>query len=281
MTDTGLVVVEGIWGAGKTTTAQAVRDDLETAHHATRLYLEGNLQHPADYDKVACLTCDEYDRLCDMYPAIREKIAPLAEHRLGYYFVYYGKGQAQERLVVSEDVLAELARYDIYDGNLSPARHCEVHVDKWCQFALNQRSARDIVIFECCFLQNPITALMGRYDVSEVEMIDHVLRLSDIIQPLNPILIYLRPENIRTSLQRIFETRSPDWCQGVTDYFIGQGYGHRHGLSGFDGLVQILEKRVELEAKILDRLSIRTCVIEHDGQHWPEVHQQVRRVLGL
>lgn len=49
-----LVLIEGLPGFGKTTTAQLVHDILIDVNINTQLILEGNLDHPADYDGVAC-----------------------------------------------------------------------------------------------------------------------------------------------------------------------------------------------------------------------------------
>ncbi|WP_235218458.1 hypothetical protein [Paenibacillus sp. FSL R7-269] len=51
-----LVLVEGLPGYGKSTTAQLVYEILTEMNVSAQLVLEGNLDHPADYDGVACLT---------------------------------------------------------------------------------------------------------------------------------------------------------------------------------------------------------------------------------
>ncbi len=58
-----LVLIEGLPGFGKTTTAQLVHDILIDMNINTQLFLEGNLDHPADYDGVACFNDYEYQEL--------------------------------------------------------------------------------------------------------------------------------------------------------------------------------------------------------------------------
>ena len=51
---TKLILVEGLPGSGKTTTAVFVADWLKEHGMETAVFLEGSLDHPADFESVAC-----------------------------------------------------------------------------------------------------------------------------------------------------------------------------------------------------------------------------------
>jgi thymidylate kinase len=51
-----LILIEGIPGVGKTTTAQNIKKFLDKKGIKSKLFLEGNFDHPADYENVAYLT---------------------------------------------------------------------------------------------------------------------------------------------------------------------------------------------------------------------------------
>jgi thymidylate kinase len=53
--NTKLIVVEGIPGSGKTTTANFIKELLDERNISNQLFLEGDLNHPADFESVACL----------------------------------------------------------------------------------------------------------------------------------------------------------------------------------------------------------------------------------
>ncbi len=53
MTPCKLVLVEGIPGPGKTTTATFVKRLLDRHDVPSRLFCEGDLDHPADFESVA------------------------------------------------------------------------------------------------------------------------------------------------------------------------------------------------------------------------------------
>ncbi len=71
---TELIIVEGIPGTGKSLTASFIKELLDKNHIQSILYQEGNLDHPADYESVACLDDAEYDNLLLKYNKDRDLI---------------------------------------------------------------------------------------------------------------------------------------------------------------------------------------------------------------
>ncbi len=69
-----LILIEGIPGSGKTTAAQFVANWLQNRAYSTALSLEGDLDHPADFESVACLDEDEYNALVRQFPAYQDLI---------------------------------------------------------------------------------------------------------------------------------------------------------------------------------------------------------------
>ena len=72
MHNSRLILVEGIPGSGKTSTATFIQKWLDEHGFANRLYLEGDLDHPADYELVAYFPRAEYQQFLidhDSFPA--------------------------------------------------------------------------------------------------------------------------------------------------------------------------------------------------------------------
>ncbi|MDT3425097.1 hypothetical protein J2Z22_000610 [Paenibacillus forsythiae] len=275
MTRTKLIIVEGIWGSGKSTTAKLINDHLTALGIDTHLFLEGDLDHPADYDKVSCLTNKEYQKLLERHSESVGLIRSITQCKGDYNFIDYGKHIQESSKVFPDELLSDVMQYDIYDGILPLEQHCEVHLNRWSEFVQAGLQEETVTIFECCFIQNPLSAMLGRYDASEDTITDYVLKLGDIIKPLNPSLLYFHPGDVRSTLKRAFEERSSEWQNGVTQYYTQQGYGRSHGLTGFDGLVEFLRVRTEIEMKIIERLLISKSVIRNDDLNWERVHQEV------
>ncbi len=58
--NTKLIIVEGLPGFGKSTTANLLYDILIEKNIDVELFLEGNLDHPADYEGVSCFNKSEF-----------------------------------------------------------------------------------------------------------------------------------------------------------------------------------------------------------------------------
>ncbi|TKI46727.1 P-loop NTPase family protein [Bacillus mycoides] len=275
MTRTKLIIVEGMWGSGKSTTSKLIYDHLTESGIETRLFLEGDLDNPADYDKVACFTHKEFNKLLEKHSESIGLIRSITQSKGNYNFIEYGKRQQELSKAFPDELLSDVMQYDIYDGTLPLERHCEVHLNRWSEFVKAQQQEETVTVFECCFIQNPLSAMLGRYDASQDVITDYVLKLGDIIKPLNPSLLYFHPGDVRSILKRAFEERSSEWRDGVTQYYTQQGYGRSRGLAGFDGLVEFLRVRTEIELKIIEQLLISKSVIRNDDLNWERVHQQV------
>jgi len=103
----------------------------------------------------------------------------------------------------------------------------------------------------------------------------HIERLTDIIRDLNPLVIYLQPQDVRKALLHVHAERPKEWADFVTWYLTGQEYGKAHHLSGYDGVIQFYEMRQKLEVEILRSLPVQQLLIEHSGREWGRCHSAI------
>jgi hypothetical protein len=283
MPPTRLVLVEGVPGSGKTTTAQFVRNWLESRGLRPRLYLEGDLNHPADYESVACLTLDEYMRLLEKYPGQRALLEQHAVFLRGEYFIPYRKLANQAGEALPAGLIDALAGCEIYD--LPSEKHRRVTAERWQDFTTWALAGDSTFIFECCFLQNPLTVLLAKHNLPVAEAARHIQRLAEITRPLEPLLIYLDPPDIRRTLANAAHHRPKEWLDYVTGYITGQAWGAAHrrsGESGFEGMLRFYEMRRDLEKDIFTRLlpwRTRRLWLDNAGLDWAHTTSQVAEFL--
>lgn len=208
---TRLILVEGIPGLGKTSTARYIKEWLERGGIPTQLFLEGDLNHPADYESVACLGMKEYGELKEKYPELTDEIDQSTDDVQEYKLISYGKLQEQIDTETYKDLTDALRQSDVY--NLSLDLYQELTIEKWQQFAIEVQQTRETVILECCFMQNPVTMMFGRFNCPEVKIIDFIKRLEQIIIPLNPKLIYFHQDDVRSTIERVKKERSTEWLK--------------------------------------------------------------------
>ena len=252
-------------GSGKTSTAQYIADFLKGQNRPADLYLEGNLDHPADYDRVAWVDPVAYEALLAHYPDEAALLTAAAVREADGWIIPYGKLGEQ----LSQPLRQHLQAQDIYDG-IPLAKHRELLAANWSRFATQQAARDTTAIFDCAFLQNPMCSFLAKHNAGQQAAVEHVLQLAEFIRPLHPLLIHFHTRDVRATVQRVWEERPVAWRDGVVWYHTELAYGQAHGLQGFDGLVEFLEMRQALELEIAKQLPFETLFIDNTDHNWSD-----------
>ncbi len=271
-----LILVEGIPGSGKTTLAQSIQGWLSDWGLQPALYLEGNLDHPADYESVACLDETQYSHLISQFPNYQLTLQHYARKINSNVLIGYRKLHAEGNGQIPELLIQDLAKYEIYEQPAGKFRR--LILDSWRRFASQAVLSSSTYIFECCFLQNPLTMFLGRHDEPLSAAQGLVLEMARTIQPLNPLLIYLHPGPAGDTLRRVAQVRPQEWLDFVIAYHTQQGHGKAQGWQGFDGMVKFYEMRQSIELELLQRLPFPTLKVPHTA--WQQDNQRVNSFLA-
>jgi hypothetical protein len=265
MAEPKLILVEGIPGSGKTTAARFVSDWLEKHGKQPALFLEGDWNHPADYESVACLDETEYTELQARFPEFVTFLAENARNENGEWLFSYRRMQHEYSELAPGELFEALARFEIYD--LPADKHQRLMRQNWQDFATRAATESLVYVFECCFLQNPLTTLLARHNLSKESVCEHVSALAEIIKPLRPSLIYLAQSDVRATLEKVQAERPQEWADYVTWYLTSGDYGKTRGLNGFDGVIEFYATRQALELDLLKTLPILSTIIS-DRTDW-------------
>ncbi|GHI00636.1 hypothetical protein [Neobacillus kokaensis] len=262
MAKTKLIIVEGLPGSGKSTTAQLTQDILNEMHIKTRLFLEGSMDHPADYEAVSYFSAEEFGILTEQYADFRSLlIKHAAAQSDGFVLSQYRLKQELGEGTLPEALQQKLYEHDIYEIPLK--KHIELIIERWKKFCEQAMNSEDTYIFECCFIQNPVTIGMVKYGVHDDIVMRYVTKLADIIEPLKPILIYVEQKDFRKSFMKAVQERPKEWSTGFMDYYNNQGYGKQHDAEGIEGTFAVLEARSQLESKIFDALNMEKFKVDN------------------
>ena len=278
MKNTQLIIVEGLMGTGKTSTASFIQTYVEQQHIKASVFLEGDLNHPVDFEGVACLNKKEYTSLLHQFSSSQECIQQMVHVEGDNYFFFYQKAKQRGHDAFPDDLYTYIATYDIYE--LPLARHCELLLQSWRNFAARLASTDEVVILECCFFQNPMCMLLAKSNAEHAIIMEYILELSNIIQPLQPVLIYLYQEDIRQTIDKVSVERSSEWLDFVIWYYTEQEYGKAHQLSGLDGLIESLKVRRTLELEIFEQLNMNKWLIDHSIYDWEHTQQELINYLN-
>jgi len=246
-----LFLIEGLPGSGKTTTAEALTHLLQAQQTNTSLYIEGDLNHPADYESVAYLTLSEWVDFQSKYASL--DALRFAEVFNDYVLISYRQWQSKQD--VPEAALAFLQARDIYE--LPFELYQSMIFKKWEAFVAQALTTDTTYVFECCFLQNPLTMGLIKYDLPEEMLRAYINCLAMIIAPLQPVLVYVDQPDVERSFRKALKDRPTEWADGFVAYYTEQAYGLHHSLSGVEGTIAILQARQVLERQLFELLPFR------------------------
>jgi len=246
-----LYLIEGLPGSGKTTTAEALTRLLQEQQTNTRLHIEGNLNHPADYESVAYLTLNEWADFQSKYVSL--DVLRFTEVFNDDVLISYRQWQSEQD--VPEAALTFLQARDIYE--LPFELYQSLIFKKWEAFVAQALTTDTTYVFECCFLQNPLTIGLIKYDLPAAMLRAFIERIATIITPLHPVLIYVDQPDVERSFRKALNERPTEWADGFVSYYTEQAYGVNHSLSGVKGTIAILQARQALERQLLEMLPFK------------------------
>lgn len=267
-----LILVEGIPGAGKTTTANKIKDELSGRGINVRLFEEG-MSHPADMAWQAYLSEEEYKEFLDKCYDIWEnsdkcvsklELKNLIEKQVrredNHIILAYTKIEFPE--VDYWRIIDSVASKEICDGRRSLSEFKKIHLKRWSEFAKVARTEDVTYIFECAFLQNHIFELMGVYEKSQEEILEYLRELIDTVSELKPSITYIKPKNVRKVIMNASDERKAidssrkDWIDEIGEWVSSMNYGKSHNLKGVEGVVKFCEERLRIDEYVLNNLGI-------------------------
>jgi hypothetical protein len=271
-----LVSVEGLPGSGKTSAAEMVYAILKEEGIDAELWYENSMDHPADFDGTAYLEEVVFQNLMNASPGL-DLLSPVTAPYLDGYLVSYRKAIDKHHLTLKPGLLDVLVRNDVYERD--PDLHMRIIQERWKDFVRDHEDDAKVFIFECVFLQNPVTALKVKHDAPDEETTAYIESLLRIVSPLKPILLYMDPGDTRTAFLQAVRERPALWYEGFERYYTEQGYGLAHGFSGTDGVLRVLEERVRVERNVLRTVPCACHLVDNSAFDPASLRDTLRKIL--
>lgn len=273
-----LILVEGIPGAGKTTTARKIKEKLIDEGKEAILYEEG-MSHPADMAWNACLKEDEYNdfikKCSEMWEGSKKSISKeelisriQRQTRIedNNVILAYTKIDFPEDCYLS--LIGDVASKEICDGRKSLDEFRDIHLRRWSKFAEQALLNDNIYIFECAFLQNHIFELLGVYEKSDEEIYLYLKSLLETVKSLSPSIVYIEPSSVEDIIiQAANERKSPegsrpDWIDEVANWVSNMNFGKSHNLKGIEGVFYFCKERLRIDKLMIEKLNVPVTIIK-------------------
>jgi hypothetical protein len=259
---TKLFLIEGLPGFGKSTTAKLVNEILTEMDVDSELFFEGNLNHPADYEGVAFYTKEDFEELLTGYEDYKEVFLSHVLEKENGYFLPYQKIKNVLGTSLPTELDSDIYQKDIYELPLE--QNIELITQNWKEFSKKAQSENKVYIFECCFIQNPISVGMVKYAAEKETIINYIKGLAQSVENLDPILIYVDQADLDYSFKKAVQERPKDWYEGFVNYYTKQGYGKDNELDGLEGTLKVLKARKEVEMEVLSQLEMKKHIVLND-----------------
>lgn len=273
-----LILVEGIPGAGKTTTARKIKEKLIDEGKEAILYEEG-MSHPADMAWNACLKEDEYNdfikKCSEMWEGSKKSISKeelISRIQRQTRIEDNNVILAYTRIDFPEDcywsLIGDVASKEICDGRKSLDEFRDIHLRRWSKFAEQALLNDNIYIFECAFLQNHIFELLGVYEKSDEEIYLYLKSLLETVKSLSPSIVYIEPSSVEDIIiQAANERKSPegsgpDWIDEVANWVSNMNFGKSHNLKGIEGVFYFCKERLRIDKLMIEKLNVPVTIIK-------------------
>lgn len=164
--------------------------------------------------------------------------------------------------------------------NDSPA-FPEMCLQSWKQFVAKEKNENTVHIMEGSAFQSTVRFMMEHETRGITE---YFKRFINLIEPLSPAFIYLRPNSVIELSQLISRNRGEDWSRKVSNYETNIPYSINHNLSGLDGMHIFWSKYAELCDSLISIWMAPIKVIRFEPGKW-DTHKAESQIfiqsLGL
>ncbi len=255
-----LYIVEGLPCSGKSTTSAFISEILKENNQVCFVD-EGSGNHPADYEFHAFIS-----------DIVLAQFEPEKQELIKSCSVQSCNGYVAPLSEFKGELFDWLLKYKIYDF-LAWKIEMPVMLDKWRKFVENA-DKNTVYVFNCVFLQNPMCETMMRFGFSEEQSFDYISKISEIISPMKPAVIYLKNDDIRESVEKAASERE-GWLDEVINYHVNGAYGKSVGAKGFDGYISCIEERQKRELSILEQLSVDRLIVDNPHRDWSAAYEKI------
>jgi hypothetical protein len=125
-------------------------------------------------------------------------------------------------------------------------------VEQWGALARRCNAGRETVILESRYIQNSV---QPRYlaGAPAEKVHEGFAKICSQVAVASPLLVYLRPTNVRAALLRTLAERDPEWVRWIQHAFGNNGWAARRGLSGEEAVIRFYEEWEALAGELFDR----------------------------
>lgn len=272
-----LILMEGLPSTGKSTNSQTLRTQLERNGIPARWIHEVARPHPTLFFNEACLTEKDYVRFLAKYPDTAELLGAISIKRKRTIGIDLLELEWNHLGAISEEALRELKTYDVWNFPLD--QYIEVAIEKWECFVERARTKEDVFILDSAIFQFQIYTFLLK-KASFEKLLEFVQRLYKMIEPLNPIMIYLQREEVEETINYLEEVRGVAFFEHIweRDHNLPYYVGRPQGAEGYREFLRDYDRTAK---KLYAAFPYKKISIDITEQTWDRYTEKLLAELGL
>lgn len=276
--DTRLFMLEGLPGTGKTTNSYYLYRQLERNQKRIKWIHEVTQPHPTLFFNEACLTRSEYEGFVVKYPKTVEVFSRIAEFRQNTIGIDLLEIEWNYIDRIDTDAFTELKKFDVFKFSIE--QYQEAALDKWSYFVEKALKEHGVIyILDSSILQYQIfTFLLKNEDYDKLEQF--LQKLVEIIQPLNPSLIYFYREHADDSIDYLEKTRGTKFLEDIRERDKAEPY-YTQKPQGAEGFRMFLRDYEDFAQRLFEHMDCRKLAIEITKQDWSSYELQILGFAGI
>ncbi|MBR6627705.1 MAG: hypothetical protein IKL04_07000 [Lachnospiraceae bacterium] len=234
------IFIEGLQGAGKSTLMNYIAGKNPGLH----ICREGDY-NPVDTAWCAYMSPGEYEGILKRYEILSEEIKTNTFREEDKLLVTYTR--------IITDVPGfhkDMESYELYGGRQKVEKMQEIVLSRYSKFN------GDGYLFECAFFQNLMEEFLLFGLMEDRQVMAFYEKLFEKMDKQRFMLIYLHSENVEDNIRIIRRERSDEsgnemWYPLMFEYYKESPYGRKNGCDSFEDLIAYLERRQQLELRIM------------------------------
>ena len=151
-------------------------------------------------------------------------------------------------------------------------------IERWKKLTDKIFNGDKIIILDAAYFQCTIGELLER-DADQEEINKYAFRISDVIEPVNPVLIYFYQHDIESTLESIYASRNEKWQNKVCTFLDNTEFGRNNSQTGYELYLEFNKVLRRLTDKIYEQAQINKLAIENSDPNWPSIYEKIFNFL--
>lgn len=151
---------------------------------------------------------------------------------------------------------------------------------KWLRFVNRIASSEETIVLEAGFFNNLLETLFLQ-NVPTSKIYDYSEVLQDIIQTIQPALVFLTHSDVRKALAESFTRRGAGFRDFVIKFTTTTPYAQHRNLTGYDGMIDFWVDFVTLTDQLYNRFRFQKIALHNPSGNRETLNQQVLDFLAI